>query len=133
MADENKGGGGFLSGFIIGGVIGVAIGLLLAPRKGEETWSQLVESGQSLRSKMEGLTSIARGSMDEVAALAHEGASEVASRARESTEALAAKAMSRIDEAIEEGKRAASESVVELEGKLREHRGKTSRPKAETN
>lgn len=132
MAEHKQGGGGFLSGLIIGGLIGAAVGLLVAPKRGEETRTDLMEKSEGWRAKLEGLRTAAQGSVGEVSALARESAGEVASRARESAEALAAKGKGLIEEAVEEGRKAASASAQEMETRLREEREKASKNQSET-
>ena len=44
-----NGGGGFALGLLVGGVIGAAAGLLLAPKPGAETRSELMEMGETWR------------------------------------------------------------------------------------
>jgi len=65
MASENKG-PGFGTGLILGGIIGALVGLLLAPRPGEETRAQVMESTAGLRHRAEELTAEARERLREV-------------------------------------------------------------------
>ena len=46
-----NGGGGFALGLVVGGVIGAAVGLLLAPKPGAETRSELMEMGETWRDR----------------------------------------------------------------------------------
>ena len=52
MANE----AGFGTGLLLGGAVGIIAGLLLAPRPGEETRSQVVERTAGLRQRAEGMT-----------------------------------------------------------------------------
>ncbi len=51
MANDNGGGGGFVTGLLIGGIIGGLVGLLLAPKSGAETRAELLEKGEVWRSQ----------------------------------------------------------------------------------
>ena len=51
MANDNGGGGGFVTGLLIGGIIGGLVGLLLAPKSGAETRAELLERGEAWRSQ----------------------------------------------------------------------------------
>ena len=49
MSDNNGGDfGSFLAGFVIGGLVGGAVALVLAPRSGAETRSQITGKGREL-------------------------------------------------------------------------------------
>ena len=56
MANET----GFGTGLLLGGAIGLIAGLLLAPRPGEETRTQMVERTAGLRQRAEDMTSDVR-------------------------------------------------------------------------
>ena len=57
---NNDNGGSFAIGFLIGGLVGAAAALLLAPKKGSETRSDLLERSQAMRSRAEELAAQAR-------------------------------------------------------------------------
>ena len=50
---KNNGGGGFALGVILGGLVGALVALLLAPKKGSETRSDLLERSLAMRSRAE--------------------------------------------------------------------------------
>lgn len=50
-----NGGGGFALGLLVGGVIGAAAGLLLAPKPGAETRSELMEMGETWRTRADSM------------------------------------------------------------------------------
>ena len=50
-----NGGGGFALGLVIGGVIGAAAGLLLAPKPGAETRSEIMEVGETWRARADSM------------------------------------------------------------------------------
>ena len=51
MADNDNGGGSFTFGLLVGGIIGGLIGLLLAPKAGSETRTQIWEQSETLRTR----------------------------------------------------------------------------------
>jgi len=102
MSDEGRG-AEFLAGVIIGGLIGAAVGLLLAPQPGEETREQLREKGIELKERVVGLSEEAIKKADE---LQKEG------RAALETQST------RVKEAIDEGKKAASQKKKDLLAEL---------------
>ena len=51
MADNNDSGGSFTLGFIIGGIVGGLAAMLLVPKTGSETRSDLAERSQVWRSR----------------------------------------------------------------------------------
>ena len=51
MADNDSGGGSFTLGLLVGGIIGGLIGLLLAPKAGSETRTQIWEQSETLRTR----------------------------------------------------------------------------------
>ena len=57
---RNDNGGTFAIGFILGGLVGAAAALLLAPKKGSETRSDLLERSQAMRARAEELAARAR-------------------------------------------------------------------------
>ena len=50
-----NGGGGFALGLLVGGVIGAAAGLLLAPKPGAETRSEIMEMGETWRTRADSM------------------------------------------------------------------------------
>ena len=52
MANDD-GGSSFVSGFLIGGIIGTVVGILLAPRSGLETRSELLDQSEEFRERTE--------------------------------------------------------------------------------
>lgn len=103
MSNESKGGGEFLAGLIIGGLIGAATAILLAPQPGEETRAQLREKGIELKERVIELSEEARKKADE---WQEEGLAN-----------LEAQKM-RVEEALEEGKKAAAKKKKELLSEL---------------
>ena len=65
MAGENSG-PGFGTGLLLGGLIGALAGLLLAPKPGEETRTQVLERTAGLRGRAEVLAGEARERVREV-------------------------------------------------------------------
>jgi gas vesicle protein len=99
MSNESKGGAEFLAGLIIGGLMGAAAAILLAPQPGEETRAQLREKGIELKGRVMELSDEARKKAEE---WQEEG------RATVEAQKL------RVEEALEEGKKAASKKKKEL-------------------
>lgn len=99
---EEENGGGFLSGFILGGLIGAGLALLFAPRTSEEYRGQLREKSIELKLRAE-----------EAAAKAREEADDLLARGRVAFD----EQKLRIQEAVEEGRRAASTKKEELMGR----------------
>lgn len=89
------GGGEFLTGFLIGGLIGAGLALLFAPQPGKETISQLRQKGEELKQRFSDL------SLDE--------AKEFITRT--------------VQEAIKEGKLAATRTKEEMLGRLEQTGG----------
>ena len=59
MANNEKG-GSFMIGFLMGGIIGAIVGILLAPRSGSETRTDLTERSGIWRTRAEGLAATLR-------------------------------------------------------------------------
>ena len=57
---NNDSGGSFAIGFILGGIVGAAAALLLAPKKGSETRSDLMDHSLAMRARAEELAAQAR-------------------------------------------------------------------------
>lgn len=66
---NNDNGGSFAMGFILGGIIGAAAALLLAPKKGAETRSDLMERSLLMRARAEELAALARAEAQERASV----------------------------------------------------------------
>ena len=58
MANGN--GGSFISGFVIGGLVGAVVGIMLAPKSGSETRTELLEQSEALRLRGEELAARVR-------------------------------------------------------------------------
>jgi len=107
MSDESRG-GEFLAGLILGGLIGAAAALLLAPQPGDETRAELREKGIELKDRMIELSEEARRKAEDLQA--------------ESRAAVEGQKV-RVEEAIEEGKKAAAKKKRELLEELDQERG----------
>ena len=70
MAENEKGGGGFLMGLLLGGVGGFVAGMVLAPKSGEETRAFILDQSREWRDKADELTSATR---ERLANAANEG------------------------------------------------------------
>ena len=57
---ENNSRGGFALGVILGGLVGALVALLLAPKKGSETRSDLLERSIAMRARAEEIAAQAR-------------------------------------------------------------------------
>jgi gas vesicle protein len=102
MSDENRA-GDFLAGLFFGGLMGAAMGatvaLLLAPQPGDETRAQLRQKGIELKDRAAELTEEARKKAGEW----QEGGRTAIDTSK-----------SRIEEVVEEGKKAAAKKKKEL-------------------
>jgi gas vesicle protein len=108
MSDESRG-AEFLAGLIIGGFIGAAVGLLLAPQPGEETRAELRDKGIELRERVV-----------EISEEARKKAEQWQEEGRTTLETQKA----RVEEAVEEGKKAAAKKKKELLDELEKESGK---------
>ena len=70
MAENEKGGGGFLMGLLLGGVGGFVAGMVLAPKSGEETRAFILDQSREWRDKADELSSATR---ERLANAANEG------------------------------------------------------------
>jgi gas vesicle protein len=59
MANGDSG-SSFISGFIIGGIVGAVVGIMLAPKAGSETRTDLFEQSEALRARAEELAARVR-------------------------------------------------------------------------
>jgi len=108
MSDESHG-AEFLAGLIIGSLIGAAAALLLAPQPGEDTRAELREKGIELRERMIEMSEEARRRAEDLQA---EGRTAVQTQ------------KTRVEEAIDEGKKAATLKKKELLDGLEQETGK---------
>jgi gas vesicle protein len=108
MSDESRG-AEFLAGLIIGGFIGAAVGLLLAPQPGEDTRAELRDKGIELRERVV-----------EISEEARKKAEQWQEEGRTTLETQKA----RVEEAVEEGKKAAAKKKKELLDELEKESGK---------
>jgi gas vesicle protein len=109
MGDENRS-GEFLAGAILGGMIGAAIALIMAPQRGDETRAQLREKGIEVKERMIELTEEARKTAEQ---WQEDGRSAIETQ------------MSRVEEAVEEGKKAAAKKKKELLQEIEQESGET--------
>ncbi|MBI3913424.1 MAG: YtxH domain-containing protein [Chloroflexi bacterium] len=119
MADESRG-WEFFTGFLIGGVVGAAVALLLAPQSGEETRSLIRERGLELRTRGIELSEEARIRAEQLASDARQRAEELEKRGRMALD----EQRTRLQDAIEEGKEAASRKRDELMSRLESEKAK---------
>ncbi len=70
MADNDKGGGGFLFGLLLGGIGGFIAGMVFAPKSGQETRAFILDQSREWRDKADELTSATR---ERLATAASEG------------------------------------------------------------
>ncbi len=108
MSDESRG-AEFLAGLIIGGFIGAAVGLLLAPQPGEETRAELRDKGIELRERVVEISEDARKKAEQ---WQEEGRTTLETQ------------KARVEEAVEEGKKAAAKKKKELLDELEKESGK---------
>ena len=54
MANDN---GGFTTGLLVGGILGTIIGIMIAPKSGSQTRSQLLDRSESFRDRAESISS----------------------------------------------------------------------------
>jgi gas vesicle protein len=108
MSDESRG-AEFLAGLIIGGLIGAAAALLLAPQPGEETRAELRDKGIELKERVIELSEEARRKAEDI---------QTEGRAAIETQ------KARVEEAVEEGKKAAAKKKQELLEGLEQESGK---------
>lgn len=102
--------GAFVSGFMIGGIVGAAVAILLAPQSGEETRTQIREKGIELRGQVEQTASEARTRAEQIAQEARHRAENLQERGQVVLE----EQKTRIEQAIDAGKKAAQRKRSEL-------------------
>ena len=102
---ERGGGGEFFAGFLIGGLVGAAVALFLTPQSGEETRHRLQEKGIELKDRAVDLSAQAR---------------QRAESLQEQGRIILDEQKDKIEQAIEEGKAAATKKreqmLTQLEG-----------------
>jgi gas vesicle protein len=103
--------GAFVSGFMIGGLVGAAVALLLAPQSGEETRTLIRDKSIELRDQVEQTATEARTRAEEIAQEARTKAEDLQSRGRVVLE----EQKTRIEKAVDAGKKAAKDKKEELE------------------
>ena len=89
---KNSSAGDFVAGFLFGAFIGAVLALLFAPARGEEVRDQIKEKSIELKGK----------------------AQELSGEATKKAESLFGEQKTRLQEAIEEGKKAAARKKEEL-------------------
>ena len=104
---RDRGSVDFLAGFIVGGLVGAAVALIFAPQSGDETRARLRERGIELRDSAEGFSVEAK-----------KRAEGLAGGVQEKSKVALEHQKTRLQEAIEEGKQAASRKKEELLSKL---------------
>ena len=57
---SENGGNGFVAGLLLGGIIGAVVGILIAPKEGSQTRSELLVQTSNLRSQVEGVAANVR-------------------------------------------------------------------------
>lgn len=108
--------GDFLAGFLVGTLVGAAAALLFAPQSGEETRTLIRDRGIEIKERAEVLSTEARKRAEELQEQAKGRAEEVSGLAKERAQDL----QTRVKQAVEEGKAAATTKKEELLSKLDE-------------
>ena len=106
---NNDNGGSFALGLLVGGIIGALIGMLLAPKPGSETRSEIWERSETLRSRADE----AAASLRERVGPAADGVSSRFGPAVESVREAGASAIENVNARLGRGKEEAE--VVEPE------------------
>jgi gas vesicle protein len=112
MSDRDNDFGAFVSGFLIGGVIGAAVALLLAPQSGEETRALIRDKSIEIKDKVEKGAADARVRAEELARDAKTKAEELQRRGQ----VILEEQRTRIEQAIDAGKKAAQSKRAEIGG-----------------
>ena len=110
MSDEGKG-AEFLAGLLIGGLVGAAAALLLAPQPGEEIREELREKGIELKERVMELSEEARKKAEEL---------------QSESRTIVQEQKARVEEAIDEGKKAAAKKKKDLLDELEKESGKAT-------
>lgn len=101
---EREGGWEFIAGFLIGAIAGGVAALLLAPQSGEDTRKLLQQKGIEIKDRAVDLTAQAR---------------QQAEHLQEQGRVALEEQKSKLQQAVEEGKAAATKKRGELLGKLK--------------
>jgi gas vesicle protein len=101
--------GAFVSGFFIGGLIGAAVALLMAPQSGEETRTMIRDKSIELRDQVESTAEEARKRAEDLANEARTRAEQLQERGQ----VILEEQKTRIEEAVESGKKAAKKKGSE--------------------
>ena len=60
---SDNGGNGFATGLLLGGIIGTVIGILIAPKEGSQTRSELMAQTSNFKTQAEGIAANVRENM----------------------------------------------------------------------
>jgi gas vesicle protein len=115
MADKSCS-GDFFAGFMVGALLGAAAALLFAPQTGEQTRTLIRERGIELKGQADELSVEARKRAEVLQEQARERAGGLSGQAKERARNL----QSRVQQAVEEGKAAATTKKEELLSRLDE-------------
>jgi gas vesicle protein len=110
MSNRNGDFGAFVSGFIIGGLVGAAVSLLLAPQSGEETRTMIRDKGIELKDQVEQTASETRARAETLAKEARMKAEDL----QKQGQVILEEQKTRIEKAVESGKKAARRKKDEL-------------------
>jgi gas vesicle protein len=112
MSDRDNDFGVFFSGFLIGGLIGAAVALLFAPQSGEETRAMIRDKSIEIKDKVEQTAADARTKAEELAKDAKAKAEELQRRGQ----VILEEQRTRIEQAIDAGKKAAQSKRAQISG-----------------
>ncbi|HEY42463.1 MAG TPA: YtxH domain-containing protein [Anaerolineae bacterium] len=111
MAERDSDFGAFITGFVVGGLVGAAVALLLAPQSGEETRTMIRDKGIELKDQVEQTATETRVKAEQMAQDAREKARDLQQRGQ----VILEEQRSRIEQAVETGKRATRRKKTETE------------------
>lgn len=103
MSDNGSEIGAFMAGFVVGGLVGAATALILAPQSGDETRAQITSKSYELRDAGLHQYEVARERVQDTTLQAQEQARIVLDEGK-----------SRMNTALERGKKAAEEASDEM-------------------
>jgi gas vesicle protein len=126
MTDRNCS-GDFFAGFVVGALLGAAAALLFAPQTGEQTRTLIRERGIELKERADELSIEARKRAEEFQDQARDRASELSGQAKGKARGL----QTRVQQAVDEGKAAATTKKEELLSRLDETRTAEEAPAEE--
>jgi gas vesicle protein len=126
MTDKNCS-GDFFAGFVVGALLGAAAALLFAPQTGEQTRTLIRERGIELKERADELSIEARKRAEELQDEARGRAGDISGQAKERAKDLQA----RVQQAVDEGKAAATTKKEELLSRLDEARTEDDAPAEE--